>query len=307
MSFLIGLGRGLQDFGQSISQGMLQREQRRREDEAIRRALEQQTVGNERAQQELMLQAEAANQNRLTGESQRANNESQRALSAANLQEQEIKNLLSIASNLPGAGMDSETAKGYLGKPHLAPFVERQSGIGSEVFDPGAAEGPTPEDSFSYRIPESEKLRIESMKQAGRAQDRAQKEQLLQMRLNTDKELAQLGNTLGYARLNQMWQEHSDRMGLSYDTLDQNAKLAAINHDFDTFLVKLKAEYGQQNPMMMLLGAGRPGGSGAKPAGSPPSTQVTPPVRPSRPTGAAPPARRGDPKLDAILGRRPQG
>lgn len=313
---MAGIGAALPRIGEQIAQILMghsqESERKRREDEAIRRALAQEERENLYRENQNLLQAGQQEINRGLAESQSA-------AAQANIRQGEYADTLSMATNFPNLELPAEAGRDMMSKPHIAPMIEQRNpganlpgALGHLADSAVSTEGLDP--SYRLKMPESERIRIAQMNNATKMQVQQLRDNYLQQKLSQDRQLAQLALGPAFARIRQDAEQFSQMLGFRYDALDQTGMINQINQEVDMYIARLRAQaQGQGNAFMMSIlgGAGQPGGitpptPQLPPAGTPPATGVQPPRGGAMPppsgnrTPGGPTPRR-DPNIDRFL------
>lgn len=269
-----GLGSGIAGAGDVISKMFLIRHQNERENDAIQRALAQEHRNNiYRADQ---LDAEERRVQAI---------EDRTMLDDSRLAyEQDFKTAL----NFPNAPIAPEKAA-EMRTDNRAGMVEDIPGLSYKPMTAegayGASEtGPSP--GARYRMPETERQRIEAGKNANRLQVQTIRNSILGQRMALDKDLAALKASLTREQIASIERRADDVINYNYDALDQrtamhNAELAANIMEQE---IRAEAQRNRQNPLFMIPGISAVPGQGA------PST---PAPAPRTPPVVAPPTRGG--------------
>lgn len=298
MSWMVGLGRGLADAGQTWSNSILAKEKQRREDEAIERALTQQNVDNTMQFENIGLQHQARNEQRRMNDSVIAQNEIE---NNARNYDQALKS----STNFPNAPLPENVAQEWLSDAR-APMVNVHEatpmrpaqpakmgvgGLGEKVFGMFGDVGTNPDEeitrpamptSYTTRPSESEKLRISTQNNANRMAVAQLRDRFLQSKLAQDKSLAEMANSLGRDRLQALIDQSEQTLGFRYDNMDAETAQRNAQMQTDILVANIRAEAQKSNPMLgILLGAtqGQPGAaapSAPKPPVQAPQVQIPP-------------------------------
>lgn len=289
----IGLGQGIQSAGDAFTRGMLQRHQIQRENEAIQRALAQEARENQFRQDQIELERTRANDQRSLNESVLKQNELENSRTRYGM-------ALQTAQNFPNAELPEAQAKEWL-SDERAPLVQNRLyegktvSVGEPYNDPVLGEFDNkvtepPRQGYMTRLPESERYRIEQLRNANRLFVQQMRRQMFEQKLAQDSSLAELRASLTAEQINSAERMAEARLGLGYDTLDQRALMENANNQVQMMIAELRAEAARnrQNFIFSIPGmTAQPGQApGTAPAAPAPRAvpQVPPANRPGGPT-----------------------
>lgn len=315
MSKLIGLGQGLQQAGDIFSKMFLLRDQQKRENEAIQRALTQQGIENVNRRALTDIQSREA-------EDVHRNTEDQIASRG-------FDDALKVATNFPQAEVPEAQAQEWM-KDRRAPLlqpkrfgqgVEDQTPAGGPIDDPMLGKfadnvmGTPGRQGYATRLPESEKYRIAQQQNASRMAIQSMRRDMFNQKLAQDSSLAELRASLTAEQINSAERRAEALIGYNYDALDYKGLNDNANRQSDLMIQELKAEVAKNRTNMFLnipglMPANSPSAAPAAPAAPPrQAPQVAPPAHTGpgvKPTNTAPQPTAGPGSLADALKRKQQ-
>jgi hypothetical protein len=299
MSMLYGLGQGLQQSGDSLSKLILLRDQQKRENEAIQRALDQQEEENTFRHRQLGVNEQQAR--------------TQNDLAQSTIRQNLYENAKNTAINFPNAPVPPAQAQEWLKDDRAALLQQGNtptasvSGVNPITNRPETTKIGAPGDpGYMTRMPETERVRIEGMRAVNRASTENLKAQLFREKLAQDKDLAEMANQLGQDRIAAIKRNVDSMLGFQYDNMDYRGQLQNAEMANELMIAEIRAEAAKSRQNLFLGSIpglnlqGQPGGGGA-----PAPTQNRQPVQVGPATrrdgaGAPPPQGGGNAIADAI-------